>query len=84
MNPLGNGNSQNTTGDLPPQLKQNIQQVKGFMNMMRGDPTAMLQNNPMMNQVMQMCRGQNPESVFKNMCKQMGVDPDALINELRN
>lgn len=83
MNPLGNGNI-NQINSLPPQFKQSINQVKGMMNMFRGNPGAVMQQNPMLNQVMQMCNGQNPEMVFKTMCKQRGIDPDAFINELRN
>lgn len=84
MNPLGNGNIQNNFGAIPPELKQSIQQVKGMMGMLRGNPQSMMQQNPMINQAIQMCNGQNPEMVFKSMCKQRGIDPDAFINELRN
>ena len=58
---------------LPPQIMNNIRQIKNMMGM----------NNPMLNQVLQICNGQNPEQVFRNMCKQRGVDPDAILNELR-
>lgn len=81
MNPLGNGNTNNVC--IPPQMQQSIQQVKGMMNMMSGNPMAMAQKNPMMNQVMQMCQGQNPEQVFYAMCKQRGIDPQAFLNEFR-
>ena len=84
MNPLGNGNLGNR---LPPELMQNIQQVKNMMKMFNGNPNAMLQqmgqNNPMLNQIMQMCKGQNPENVFMSMARQMGIDPNAILNELR-
>lgn len=83
MNPLGNGNINNGSS-LPPQLLQNIRQVKNMMGLFRGDPRALLQQNPQMAQVMQMCQGQNPETVFKNMCQKNGIDPDAFIKELRN
>ena len=79
MNPLGNGN----VGGLPPQMMQNIKQVKGMMNMFQGNPMALAQQNPMLNQVMQMCKGQNPEQLFYSMCRQRGVDPNMIINELR-
>lgn len=83
MNPLGNGNIQNTNG-IPSQFRQGINQVKGMMNMMRGNPSMLMQQNPMFNQVIQMCNGQNPEMVFKNLCKQRGIDPDAFIRELQS
>ena len=81
MNPLGSGNFNN---GLPPEIMQNIQQVKGMMNMFKGNPQAFMQQNPMLKQAMQMCQGQNPETVFRSMCKAKGVDPDAFINALKN
>lgn len=81
MNPLGNGNTPNT--QLSPQMMQNIQQVKGMMQMMNGNPMALAQQNPMFNQVMQMCKGQDPQQIFMTMCKQRGFDPNAILRELR-
>ena len=84
MNPLGNGNlNQSANSGLSPQMQQNIQQVKGMMNMFRSNPTAIMQQNPMMSQIMQMCQGQNPEQVFYAMCKQKGIDPNLILNEFR-
>ena len=71
MNPLGRGNT------LSPQLQQNIQQIKALMH--GGTP----QNN-MLQQVMQMCQGRNPETIFRSMCQQRGIDPDAVLRELQN
>ena len=79
MNPLGNEN----IGGLPPQMKQNIQQIKGLMQMANGNPMALAQQNPALAQVMQMCKGQNPEQMFYAMCKQQGINPNDIINELR-
>lgn len=81
MNILGGNNMQN--GGLPPQLMQQIQQVKGLMALSKGNPMAILQSNPQMQQVMQMCKGQSPKTVFENMCKQQGINPDAIINALK-
>ena len=80
MNPLGNGNM---GGGLPPQMQQNIQQIKGMMRMMNGNPMALAQQNPMFNQVMQMCQGQDPQKLFYQMCQQQGIDPQAIIQEFR-
>lgn len=80
MNPLGSGGFGN---GLPPELMQNIQQVKGIMSMLKGKPDMLMQQNPMLNQVMQMCQGQNPETVFKSMCKKAGIDADAFIKALK-
>ena len=79
MNPLGNGN----IGGLPIQMQQNIQQVKGIMNMFKGNPMALAQQNPVVGQIMQMCKGQNPEQLFYSMCQKQGVDPNTILNELR-
>ena len=69
---------------IPPQFLQGIRQAKNIMRMMNGNPMAMAQQNPMFNQVMQMCQGQNPQQVFMDMCKARGIDPNAILNELRN
>ena len=79
MNPLGNNGTQ-----LPPELQQNIQQIKGFMHAINGDPSQLAQQNPMFNQVLQMCKGQDPQQLFMAMCKQRGVDPEAILRELRS
>ena len=79
MNPLGNGN----LNMLPPQLRQNIQQIKQMMNALQ-NPNAILQQNPMLNQLMQTDRGQDPQQIFRSLCQQKGVDPDAIIKELRS
>ena len=79
MNPLGSGN----IGGLPPQMLQSIQQVKGLMQMAQGSPMALMQQNPMFAQVMQMCKGQNPEQLFYAMCQQKGINPNDILKELR-
>lgn len=83
MNILGNGGAPIGGGGLSPQLMQGIQQVKGLMGMAQGNPMALMQNNPQIAQIMQMCQGQNPQAVFEAMCKQRGVDPNAFMNALR-
>ena len=79
MNPLGNGN----IGGLPPQMSQNIQQIKSLMRMANGNPMALAQQNPMFAQVMNMCKGQNPQQMFYAMCQQKGINPNVILNELR-
>lgn len=72
------------------QFMQNIQQVKNMMRQMQSmkNPNIainqIIQQNPQMNQVMQMCQGQNPKQVFYSMCKQQGVDPEQFINMLKS
>lgn len=80
MNPLGNGN----VGGITQQMRQGIQQVKGLIQMANGNHMALIQQNPQLAQVMQMCQGQNPEQVFYAMCKQRGIDANAFLQELRS
>lgn len=83
MNPLGNGNLNN----IPPAMMQNIQQLKGIMHACNGNldmaARQLSQNNPMVNQVLQMYKGQNLQSIFMTECRRQGVDPNAILNELR-
>jgi len=78
MNPLGNGNI-----GLPMNFKSNIQQAKQLMSLFNGNPMQILQQNPMLNQIMQQYQGQDLKSVFYNLAQQKGVNPDAVLNELR-
>ena len=80
MNPLGNGN----LNTLSPMLMQGIQQVKNIIQMFRTNPAQLLQQNPMLNQVMQAYKGQNLEQVFMSMCKSQGINPEAILKELRS
>ena len=79
MNPLGNGN----LGGLSPQVRQMISQIKPMMKMFNGDLSQLAQQNPMVNQAMQMCNGKDPKEVFYQMARNNGIDPDAFIRELR-
>lgn len=81
MNPLRDVNIGN---GLSPELMQNIKEVKGIMGMLNGNPQAIMQQNPMFRQVIEICNGKNPEIVFKSICKQKGIDADAFINALKN
>ena len=77
MNPLANNNAMG----MPFQFHQNIQQVKALMQMAKGNPMVLAQQNPMVAQVMQMCQGQNPEKLFYEICKQRGIDPQSVLKE---
>lgn len=79
MNPL----KSNSTCGLPPQIMQGIQNVKGIMNIANGNIENIAKQNPAIGQVVQMCQGHNPKDIYMNMCKQMGVDPNIILNELR-
>lgn len=73
--------------NLPPQLMQSIRQLKQMQAMCNGDINSVIQQiiaqNPQMVQVMQMVQGQNPETVVKQMCKQRGIDCNALMKALK-
>lgn len=73
--------------NLPPQLMQSIRQLKQMQAMCNGDINSVIQQtiaqNPQMAQVMQMVQGQNPETIVKQMCKQRGIDCNALMKALK-
>ena len=41
------------------------------------------QNNPQVKSVMDLCQGKNPEQVFRNVCTQRGINPDEIIQALK-
>lgn len=87
MNILNQGFMQQGAANLPPQLTQSIRQIKQMQAMCNGDMNGAIQRiiaqNPQMAQAMQMVQGQNPETVVRQMCKQKGIDCDALMRALR-
>ena len=42
----------------------------------------MINENPQLRSALQMANG-NPEQAFKNMCQQMNVNPDEIMNMLK-
>lgn len=80
-------NSRMPHSALPPQIIQNINQMKQMRSMFSGSPQQFIQqlsqSNPAFNQIMQMCKGKNPQQVFEALCKQRGLDSNAIINEFR-
>ena len=79
MNPLNN-----KVNGIP-----NIQNLKGIINQIQSmaNPQMaimqMAQQNPAINQVMQMCRGKNPKDMFFEECKRRNIDPNAILNQLK-
>lgn len=68
-----------------------------LMNIMKsgGNPQVMLmdmmksqsQNNPILNNVMQMMQSGNSqgiETVARNLCKERGVDPNQMMNQIKS
>lgn len=68
MNPLG-GNFKNN---------QNGQNLGGMNNLQA------IFNSPQMKNVMDMCKGKDPKQVFYDMCGQRGINPDDVLNQLKN
>lgn len=69
---------------------QVIQQIKGLMNQikMAQNPqlalNEMLLNNPQLQQIINLIKngGGDPKTAFLNMAKQMGINPQDVINQL--
>ena len=76
MNPLFGGNGGGF--QVNPQLAQMARMMK------RGaTPQAIMGQFPQLQQVMNMCKGQNPKDVFYSLCNQRGINPDDILNQLR-
>lgn len=74
MNPmLNNFQSKNS---LPPELLNNIQQIKQNMQNIRN-------NVQLINEVNKMCNGMSQEEFFKMTCNKLGLDPNAIIREFQ-
>jgi len=71
----------NPTRPLPANIKQMAQMLKGMNN-----PQAMIQQmanqNPQLKAVLQASNG-NYEKAFRDMAKQMNVNPDEIIGMLK-
>ena len=83
-----NSQRSNNQPQLNPQV---IQNVKNMMNQIKlaQNPQMMLNqmmmNNPQFASVINLINqgGGNPETVFYNLAKQKGVDPNCILNQLR-
>lgn len=62
---------------LPNNIQQMIQMYKGITNSQQ-IAQQMLQKNPQLKSLIDAAGG-NPEKAFRDMAKQMNVDPDELI-----
>lgn len=65
--------------------QENIQQAKDMVSMLKQahNPDELMymvaSKNPQLKTVMDVCRGQNPEQLFRQMCMQRGINPDEII-----
>lgn len=70
-------------------IKQAAQSAKKMMGMLNGvkNPQQALmmaaQQNPQLNSVMQMVGNGNPKDIFYQKCKEMGVNPEDVLSQLR-
>lgn len=62
-----------------------FKRMAGMLNSAK-DPQAVLnmlaQQNPQVREIMQMCQGKNPREIFVQECKNRGINPDQLIQQL--
>ena len=72
MNPLFNllGGGQNPM----------MAQIRNIAGMMRGNPQAMLQNNPQAQQLI--AQYGSPQKAFYALAQQMGIDPNEVMKTL--
>lgn len=83
------GNAQTSTTN--PNILNNLQQIKGMMNLVQGanNPTAMMESmisqNPRLKEVMEFVNqnGGDAKAAFYAMAKQKGVDPEQILSLLR-
>lgn len=77
------------SGGMTQQANQNLYHVKNIMQMLRTakNPESVLQQiaqqNPAIQQVMEMCKGKDPQQIFMEACKQKGIDPMQVISMLK-
>lgn len=70
-------------------LMQAAQSAKRMMGMLRAvkNPQQALmaaaQQNPQLSAVMQMVGNGNPKDIFYQKCKEMGVNPEDILSQLR-
>lgn len=72
---------QNQVNSLPSNLQQMISRFKMITNP-KAYVTQALNSNPQLQSLIQ-ASGGNPETAFKNLAKQMNVNPDDIINMLK-
>lgn len=66
-----------------------IGQAMRMVNQIRhsGNPLSainvMAQSNPNIKRALDMCKGKNPQQVFKQMCQQNGIDPGQFAGMIK-
>jgi len=74
---------------VKPQVNpQMLNGIKAYMQTMKmaQNPTQALeqicQQNPQVQNVVDLCRGRDPKEVFMEQCKKQGIDPQQIIDML--
>lgn len=80
--------SPNPQPQIPNVNPANIQQAKDIMEMLKQakNPDEFIymyaSQNPQLKTIMDVCRGQSPEQVFRDACAQRGINPDDIIKAI--
>lgn len=79
-NPFNFGRASVNNNNGLQQLYQMVMNSKNPMQLME----QMSMNNPQLKQVVQVLKnGANPQSLYIELCKQRGVDPDAFLKSIQ-
>lgn len=79
-NPLLNGLQSNFGVQNP--IINRIKQMMHTMSIAK-NPMQIINSNPQLASVINMCKGQNPKDVFYLMCKEKNANPEDVLNSLR-
>lgn len=66
-----------------------MQQAMTLVNQIKrtGNPEALInqmaQSNPNIKKAMDICKGRNPQEVFENGCKQVGINPNQISGMIK-
>lgn len=82
-NPFRNNFSPNQFSNMD-QLRNNIRNIKEVMRLANGDPKTLIPRFPSLGPVLQMAQGQDLQGMYMSMCRDLGIDPNVILNELRN
>lgn len=90
MGMMGGGAASAAMQRVPRINTENMQSIKRMMNMYRAAKNPqealqqMAQQNPMINGLMQIgSQNGGLQNTFYTMCKEQGVDPNVILNELK-
>lgn len=68
------------------QAAQSAKRMMGMLQAVKNPQQALMaaaQQNPQLNAVMQMVGNGNPKDIFYQKCKEMGVNPEDILSQLR-